>query len=80
MRASNLPSIGDELPVARRHRRAAVLRLKRLVDALHVEGDVLRLVQELLRALHVLLELLERRIRQARQIARLVDKHLRFIL
>ena len=72
--------VSDELLVRRGHRHAAVLVLKRLVDLLDVEGDVLRLTQKLLGALDVLLNLLERGIRQAGEIAALVDEHLRLIL
>src|SRR5690606_3859792 len=57
-----------------------VLLLERLVDLADLEGDVLRLAEKLLRALDVLLELLERAIGQARQIAGLIDEHLRFVL
>jgi hypothetical protein len=53
---------------------------ERLVDLLDVVGDALRLLQELLGALHRLLKLLERGVRQAREVARLVDQHRRFVL
>ncbi len=56
------------------------LVLECLVDVLDVEGDILRLAQKLLRALHILLQGLERAIRQARQIAGLIDEHGRLIL
>ena len=54
--------------------------LKGPIDALNIERDVLSLAQKLLRALKALLKLLERGMRQAREIARLIDEHLRFIL
>ena len=45
-------------------------------DILHVEGNVLRLGQKLLRAAHVLLQSLERGIWQARQIAGLIARRI----
>src|SRR5690606_39852307 len=51
--------IGDKLLVGGRERDVAILLLERLVDVLHVEGDALRLAEKLLRALDVLLDLLE---------------------
>lgn len=54
--------------------------LERLIDFLDVEGDVLRLIQKLLGTLDRLLKLLNRGVRQARQIASLVDQHLCFVL
>ena len=53
--------------------RAAVGGLKRMIDLLDVEGDILRLREKLLRALDRGLKLLQRRIWQAREIARLVE-------
>jgi hypothetical protein len=59
--------IGDELASDADMRRCHIAAgtSDRLLD---VEGDVLRLAEELLGALDVLLKLLERRVRQARQI------------
>ena len=54
--------------------------LEHPIDVLDVEGDVLRLAEELLGALDVLLNLLERRVRQIRQILGLVDEALRLVL
>ncbi len=54
--------------------------LERFVDLADLEGDVLCLPEKLLRALDALLELLERGIWQARQIAGLIDEHLRLVL
>ena len=54
--------------------------LEHPIDVLDVEGDVLRLAEELLGALDVLLNLLERRVRQVRQILGLVDEALRLVL
>src|SRR5665213_351250 len=51
-----------------------------MIDLLHIVGNTLRLVQKLLGALDRGLQLLERRIWQARKIPRLVDQHLRLIL
>ena len=51
-----------------------------MIDLLDVVGDALRLREKLLRALDRGLKLLQRRIWQAREIARLVDQHLRLIL
>src|SRR5690606_4476285 len=72
--------IGDKLGVGRRKRDVAILLLERLVDLADLEGEILGLPKKLLGALDVLLELLERRIRQARQIARLIDEHRRLVL
>jgi len=54
--------------------------VEHLIDVLHVEGNVLRLGQKLLRALDILLQSLERGIWQTGEILRLIDEHLRFIL
>ncbi|MBL7466392.1 hypothetical protein INQ08_24530, partial [Escherichia coli] len=54
--------------------------LERAIDLLDVEGDALRLLQELLRALYRLLKLLKRRVWQARKVAGLIDQHCRFVL
>ena len=51
-----------------------------MIDLLDVEGDVLRLREKLLGALDRLLKLLQRGVRQAREIARLIDQHLRLVL
>src|SRR5690606_24974329 len=72
--------IGDKLGVGRGKRDIAVLLLERLVDLADLERDVLGLAQKLLCALDVLLELLERAMRQARKIAGLIDEHLRLVL
>ena len=50
------------------------------LDVGDVVRDALRLYQKLLRALDGGLQLGQPRIRQAREIARLVDQHLRFVL
>ena len=75
-----LARIRDELLIGRRQSRRCRIVLEGLVDLLDVEGDALRLAEELLRALHRLLELLERGVGQAREVARLVDQHLRLVL
>ena len=72
--------IGDQRLIGLAGVRAAVGRLERAVDLLNIVGDVLRLGEELLGALDRRLKLLQRGIRQAREIARLVDQHLRFVL
>jgi hypothetical protein len=54
--------------------------LERLVDVLDIIGDALCLAQKLLRPLDGLLELLERRKRQARKVARLIDQTRRLVL
>ena len=75
-----LARLRDELLVRSGHRRIAVSRGEGLVDLLHVVGDALRLAEKLLRLLHGLLQALKRGVRQAREIARLVDQHRRFVL
>src|SRR5690606_21023248 len=60
--------IRDKLGVGRRKRDISITLLESLVDLPDLERDVLRLAEKLLRALDVLLERLERGIRQARQI------------
>ena len=72
--------IGDELCVRRRHRGGRVFLAEDLIDLLDVVGDVLRLGEKLLGALHRLLKLLQRGVRQAREIAGLIDKRLRIVL
>ncbi len=74
------PGIGDELLVRGGQRDIGVLLLEGPIDLLNVEGDVLGLVEQLLRPLYGLLKLLERGKRQARQIAGLVDQHRRLVL
>ena len=59
---------------------SGMTRLEGLVDLLDIKGDALCLREKLLRALHRLLELLERGVRQACEVAGLVDQHLRFVL
>jgi len=56
------------------------LALERLVDLADLEREILGLPEKLLRALDVLLELLERAMRQARKVAGLIDEHLRLVL
>ena len=51
-----------------------------MVDLADIVGDALRLAEKLLRALDRLLDLVERGLRQAREIARLIDQHLRLVL
>ena len=72
--------IGDELGIGRRHRGGRVFLLERLIDRLDVVGDILRLAEKLLRSLDRLLELRQRRIRQAGQVAGLIDQTLRLVL
>ena len=72
--------VGDKLGVGRRQRDIAVLALERLVDLADLEREILSLPEKLLRALDVLLELLERAMRQARKVAGLIDEHLRLVL
>ena len=72
-----LLSIGDQRLAGLAGVRGSVGRLERMVDLLDIVGNVLGLAQELLGALDRRLKLLQRGIRQAREIARLVDQHLR---
>ena len=72
--------IGDERLTGLAGGSRRVRRREGAVDLLHVVGDALGLRQELLRLLDGLLDLLQRRIRQAREIASLIDQHLRFVL
>src|SRR3546814_383340 len=75
-----LARAGDQLLVGSRDRGVAVGGLECLVDLLDVERDVLRFGQQRLRPLDRLLDLLERGVRQAREVARLVDQRLRLVL
>src|SRR6266540_386730 len=73
--------IADEL--LRGGRAGVALRvetLEGLIDLVDVVGQALRLVEQLLRACERLLDGLQARIGQARQVLRLIEQHLRLVL
>ena len=78
--APTISRLIDELTVRHREIDIGILIVEDLVDLPNVEGDALRFTEKLLRARDRLLELLERRVRQAGEVARLVYQHLRFVL
>ena len=72
--------VGDHLRVGAGERGASVAAVECLLDVSHVVGDPLRFAEKLLRALDLLLQLLERTERQRGEIARLVGEARRCLL
>lgn len=70
----------DQLAFGGRHRGGAVTPVERLLDLADVVSEGLGLGQKVPRPIHLLLQGLERRIGQARQIPRVVDQAGRFVL